>query len=226
MTIPFDLIYILPLFLSAIVGLKTFRLQWPFAMKGFSVFLITTLIVELFAISWKYGLCQTKWWHYTPNNLWIYNIYLLPQYLFYIYFFSNRIQQPLYKYIVPIIAVAYLTLTLINLLFIQGLFAVNYISIIAANLIMIFFSISYFISLLKAESVVRLSKQPLVWIAVGAFIFHLGSLPCFVLYNSIFSENMVIASSLFRIIISLNFIMYLTYAIAFLCTQKYPTSPF
>lgn len=226
MTIPFDLVYLLPLLVSAITSLNAFRLGWPVAMKLFSVFLFTTLSVEIFAVLWKYQWHSTRWWDYSPNNLWLYNIYLFPQYMFYIYFFNETLKLKSIKSYVTIIAVLFGLLSLSNLLFVQRLFSIDYFTIIAANLIMIFFSILYFILLMKAETVVKLSVQPLLWISIGTFIFHLGSLPCFILYNSIFSENMAVASSLFRIIVSLNFIMYFFYAIAFICTKIYPKSPY
>lgn len=227
MKIPFELIYLITMSLSAITSLNAFRLGWPLALKLFSVFLFVTLSVELFAVSWKYQLYHTPWWHYNKSNLWLYNSYLIPQYLFYIFFFSRITKLPKAGLLSVLLFVGYGLLGLGNLLFVQGFHTVNYFTIIAANLIMIFFCINYFITLMKADTVVRLRTQPMFWITVGAFIFHLGSLPCFVLYNAIFEKNMAVASFWFIATITVsNFIMYLFYAIAFLCTLKYPKSPY
>ena len=221
----FYYIYLAPLTLSVLSSLSMLRLDWPKPFKLFSAFLTLTLIVELSAFLWSYSLHKTSWWNFSPNNIWIYNSYLIPQYLFYIYFFSKTVGVRWMSKTGLYIGIGYFLVATQNLLFIQKLFLVNYITIILANFIIVFFTLIYFIQLMKAKEVIRLSRQPLFWIAAGSFIFHLGSLPCFILYNYISAGNSLLATSLFRIIIMLNCIMYLLYSIAFLCTKRFQMSP-
>ncbi|MBO9573379.1 MAG: hypothetical protein J7497_14400, partial [Chitinophagaceae bacterium] len=79
-------LYLIPLALSAVISLKAFRLSWPRAFQLFSIFLIGTLLVELFAVNWKSWMYETTWWSYANSNIWVYNIYYLPSYLVYYIF--------------------------------------------------------------------------------------------------------------------------------------------
>lgn len=216
-------IYLFPMLLSFLSSLTTYRLDWPKPYKLFCIFLLLTLSVEITAILWMKQLYKTEWWTFTQNNLWLYNTYLIPQYLFYIYFFASNDSRQWLKPLSIITAIAYFCFSMINLVYFQRLFVVNYATIIMANFIVILFSVNYFISLMKAKTVLKLSAQPMFWIAAGAFVFHLGSLPCFILYNYISSNNSALATSLFIIIVILNCIMYSFYTVAFLCTKKFPT---
>lgn len=219
-------IYLIPILLSFLSSLTTYRLDWPKPYKFFCIFLIITLAVEAAAILWMKQLYQTEWWNFSQNNLWIYNTYLIPQYLFYIYFFAANDSRLWVKRLSFLIAITYFIFSITNLIIFQGLFVVNFATIIFANFIVILSSVNYFVGLMKAKTVIRLSTQPIFWIAAGAFIFHLGSLPCFILYNYISSNNSALATSLFIIIVILNCLMYSFYTVAFLCTKKFPTSPY
>ena len=217
--------YLLPLFLSFLSSLSSFRLDWPKPFRWFCIFLLATLTTEIFAVLWKYQLHHTSWWNYSFNNLWIYNLYLLPQYLFYIYFFSSIVNLRFVKVLRFPMAFLLCSVAAVDLFWGRQLFLVNYFTIITANFIVIFFSVSYFVQLMRASGVIRLAREPAVWISIGAFIFHLGSLPCFILLNYLSSGNVVLSLSLFRIIIVLNTLMYTLYSIAFICTKKFPTQP-
>jgi len=85
----YNYIYLIPLTASAIVSLRSFRLAWLKPYRNFSLFLITSLIMEIFAISWKWGLHQTALWSYPKSNLWIYNAFLTIQLLFYMSFYHR-----------------------------------------------------------------------------------------------------------------------------------------
>src|SRR5258706_11384543 len=93
----YSYIYLIPLLLSAIFSLKSFRLNWPKPYKLFSIFLCLTLIVELFAISWKWYLFKTDYWNYSKSNLWIYNAFLLISELFLLLFYYGVLISPTLK---------------------------------------------------------------------------------------------------------------------------------
>ena len=222
---PLYYIYLLPLATSAIAGLTTLRLAWPKTFRLFAVFLATTFTVEVIAFLWSYQFHHSAWWTYSSNNIWLYNLYLIPQYLFYFYFFSGTIRMPWIRKAALVLSAIYVFVAIQNLFYYRKLFVVDGNTIITANLIVIAFTMIYFIQLMRANTVIKLSRQPMFWIAAGAFIFHLGSLPCFMLYKYISIEDSVLATSLFRIIVMLNCVMYIFYSTAFLCTRKFPTPP-
>lgn len=216
-------LYLIPMFVSAIASLKAFRLGWPLPLRFFSVFLITTLAVEILANCWKFWMHSTGYWSFSENNLWIYNYYLVPQYVFYFYFFKQFLKPGLLHNTIWVLAVLYVLFSMANLLFIQKALAINYFTIIAASFIVVILTTAYIRQLITDDNILQLKKQPLVWISVGALIFHAGVLPYFIYSNSLNNSNIGLSLLLFYIVLVLNILMYTLYAIAFLCTKKYHT---
>jgi hypothetical protein len=214
-------IYLLPLLLSAVFSLRAFRLNWPSLYKHFSIFLFSTLFIEGFAICWKLFL-HSSVGNYSMSNLWIYNCYLIAQYLFYLYFYYLATRNSNVKRWIVALAGIYFLFSLINVIFIQPIHTVNSYTIIAASLIMLFLTLTYFIELLRDKEIKNLTSEPLVWISIGAFIFHIGNLPFFIFLNTLNKTNLSLALTLFKIILILNSLMYSFYAIAFLCQPKFP----
>lgn len=219
-------LYLVPLCLGAIVSLRSFRMQWPRPYRVFSIFLFFTLVIEILAIAWKLSLHETAYWHYTKSNGWIYNLYYIPQYLFYFYFYDKVLDEKGIKKLYRPISWIYFLGGLINLCFVQGIFQLDTYSIIGGNLGVLYFSLHYFKQELHRSEPVNASKDPLFWISLGAFIFHTVSLPYFVFINYLSRTNLKLAIALFNILLILNIFMYSFYLIAFLCnkpSQKKPT---
>jgi hypothetical protein len=216
-------LYLLPLALGAMISLKTFRLSWPRPYQLFSLFLIGTLIMELFAISWKLWLHYTSWWHYSKSNLWIYNLYYIPQYLFYFLFYYRALEKRTIKQNkVLVISLLYLAGSIINVTVIQGSNQLNTYTIVGGNLGVLFFALHYFKQELQRKPPTRVVQDPLFWISTGAFIFHTVSLPYFVYINYLSRTNLPLAIALFNIILILNIFMHSLYLIAFLCKKPSP----
>ncbi len=218
-------LYLIPLSLSAIFSLKTFKSQWAKRFRLFSVFLMATFFVELFAISWKLVLHQTAYWDYSKSNLWIYNIYLVPQYLFYFTFFSLEVQSIWLKNVRRPLSIIYGLFGLANMAFIQGMSQLNTYSIIAGSALVLLGSVSYFSKELNRPEPSPVTTYPTFWIAAGSFIFHTVSLPYFISINYLSRTNLAMAITLFNILLVLNVIMYLFYLIAFLCNNPYHKRP-
>lgn len=220
--------YMVPLCLSAIFSLKTFRLKWPAPYRSFAIFLWLTLLSEGLAISWKLGLHKTEWWSFSRSNAWIYNLYFIPEYLFYCWFFNSILDQPQFKRSFKYVFGTYLVLTVSNLLFFQGFNQLNTYNIIAGNLLVVIYSSGYFLGELNRKQPERVSNTPLFWLSLGAFIFFTVSIPYFISINYLSRTNLPLAIALFNILLSLNVLMYSFYLIAFLCRHpfhKKPTSP-
>ena len=214
-------IYLLPLFLGAIVSLRSFRLNWPLPYKYFSFFLLSVLTIELFATAWKYFLHNTPWWHYSVYNIWIYNCFLIPQYLFYLFFFYLVLKSKVTRKIILLLVIFYTIFSIVNIFFVQTPHAVKINVIIAGDIIVIYLTISFFIQLLKDPELINLVYEPLVWISIGAFIFHLGNLPYFMFINTLNRINLSLSLSLFKIVLILNTLMYSFFTISFLCKPNY-----
>lgn len=212
-------IYLIPLLFSAILSLKSFRLRWPEVFRLFSIFLFATLFTELFAIAWKLYLYKTPFWNYSKSNAWIYNIYLVPEYLFYFLFYFSVLKSNLVKKFIIIFSVIYAVGGIINLIFIQTLFNLNTYNIIAGNLTVLFLSLNYFHQSIKENESIENTREPLFWISIGVFVFNTASLPYFTFLNYLSKNNIALAIALFNILLALNILMYSFYLIAFLCSK-------
>lgn len=215
--------YIIPLLLAAIFSLKTFRLKWPLAFRYFSIYLWATILVEGLAILWKdfLNLHHTAWWHYSISNGWIYNLYFIPLYTFYTYFFSTILKPLQIKKMVTTLLVSFLLFALYNLFFLQGIYAINTFTIVAGSFLVIFFSSCYWYYLVTAGEFPSLFKMPQFWIVAGAFLCHLGIFAYYISTYAMSAAQMKEWLSILRLVVWSNTLMYSFYLTAFLCTRNY-----
>jgi len=210
-------IYMLPLFTCVLFSLRSLWQKWAASYKTFSILLICVFLVELMAILWKYYFFTFRNWPWTRSNLWLYNSFLIPQYLLYIAVYYRVLHTVTIRRWIIRIGIAYSLFALVNLLFIQHIHAVNSFTLAMADSIVLFLTIAYFEQLRNQKEIVRLTKEPMVWISLGAFIYHGANLPFLLGLNFLISNNMSLALALFYIYLALNCIMYSLYTIAFLC---------
>jgi hypothetical protein len=213
----YSYLYLIPLLLSAIFSLRSFRLKWSKAFNIFSIFLLSTLAVEALAIAWKWGLCKTAYWDYSPSNLWIYNAFLMIRNLFFVAYFYEIITSALIRKIIKLSVIPFLVFGVINYSIIQTPHRVNNYSIIIANTTTVLLSLAFFRQVLKDKKIIKLSNSAEIWIALGAFLYHSATLPLFIFFNYLIKENLPLADSYFHINDALSIIMYVFYLISFLC---------
>jgi hypothetical protein len=209
--------FMIPLFISAILSLRFLRKSATGAHKVLAAFLCLIFIVELMAILWKYSLYNAGPRAYSKNNVWIYNLSLPLQYLLFSLFYFKVFINPLHKKLLAFSAAGLLIFSLINILFIQQLFILNYYTAIAANILFVIWATQFFTELWLKEPQERLDKNPLVWISIGNFIFHSGSLPYLVAlgFPQLYTSTHFMA--FFYVYTVLHSFMYITFIIAFLC---------
>lgn len=209
--------YLIPLLLSAVFSLKSFRLKWPGAFRIFSVFLITTFFIEVFAIAWKWELYDTTWWHYSRSNHWIYGAFIMIRQLFFLAYFHKIIDSPEVKKMIRMSVVPFVVLATINYFVIQTPHTVNLYTIIVANTITILLVLLNFRQILNEKRIINLAASTEVWIAVGTFMYYSATLPLFILFEYLTKEQPKVANSYFIINDALNVLMYTFYLISFLC---------
>jgi hypothetical protein len=213
----YNYLYLIPLVLSAIFSLKSFRLNWPVYYKIFSSFLISTLIVEVFAILWKWYIYKISYWQFSPSNLWIYNGFTIIRMLFYSWFFYLILSNLKIKRILLAVTVLSFVLTVLNYTFIQTPYTVNNYSIVLANGLVIVLTLRFFHELLTDSQILKLQHHPGVWIALGSLLYYAGSLPFFIFFSYLLKHQYLLAQSYLNINDALNIIMYSLFLIAFLC---------
>ena len=216
----FSYIYLIPVLLSAIVSLRSFRLKWPLAFRIFSISLLLTLLIEYFAICWKWGFNQTKWWHYTRSNMWIYDAFVVIKYMFVCSFFYYILRSTFIKKLIIYSFCLFIPLACYNYFLFQGSFNVDTYSIIFTNSFTILCSLLFFIQVLRDKNLITLTKDARVWISLGLLLYNAGTLPFFIFFNYLINEQPSMAVSYLYINDALNIIMYTLFLIAYLCSPR------
>lgn len=211
-------IYFIPILLSAILSLKAFRHHWPLPYRIFSCLLILILLIETFAITMNLLGYFLTGWYFSQPKLWLYNSFLVPQYLLYMAVYYHAIRSVKIKKLIVIIALIFTLLAISNLLFFQSFNSVNSITLLMASGIVLFLTITWFEQLRKEEKVIApLTANPMAWISLGAFLFHATFLPYILGLNYLNRTDISLAIALFYVYLLLNCVMYTLYSIAFLC---------
>lgn len=214
-------LYLIPLMAGTIISLVSFRQHWPKAFRILSVFILLTLIVEAFAILWKFELYKTAHWEYSRSNLWIYNAFTMIRHVFLMTFFYMIVRYPLVKKMMLWLTLVFILFSLVNYLLIQTPHAVNTYTIIPANVMIVGMVLVFFNQVLNDEKIVRLSASTEVWISLGVLIYYSGTLPFFIFFNYLITANTPLLLSSLYINDFLNVTMNTFYLIAFLCKPQF-----
>jgi hypothetical protein len=180
---------------------------------------LSVFFVEVLAILWKYHIIGIPNHPWSSSNLWIYNVFLLPQYLLYMALYYQVIRSAAIRKIIIALAVFYTVFALLNIFYIQHINNIDSLTLAVSSGIVIFLTIAYFEQLRKEEQLIRLTTHPMVWISLGAFIFHTANLPYLIGLNYLIHTNLPLAIALFYIFLALNCIMYTLYSVALLCPR-------
>jgi hypothetical protein len=210
-------IYMIPILASTILGLRSFRERWAPAYRLFSLLLCAVCFVELTAISWSLYLAHLHGWPWSDSNLWLYNLFLIPQYILYMAVYYLEIDSTHIKKAILACALVFTAFAVFNMGWLQGLHSVDSYTLTLASVIIIFMTVTWFNQLLHKKEIYKLSSVPLVWISAGAFIFHAADPPYLLSLNYLVAHNRPLAIALFYIFLILNCLMYAFYTIAFLC---------
>ena len=217
----YDYIYLIPLAISAVVSLRSFKRHWALSFRVFSVLLLTTLIVEVIAILWKWGLNKTFLWQYSPSNMWLYNAFTPIRFIciasFYYLTFSNRSQ----KRVIFWSASAVVAFSIANYFFIQTPHFVNTWTIVGVNTFTIYLVLAFFHMVLHEGKIISLSSSSEVWIGLGSFLYYSGTLPFFIFFSYLIGIGSPLLRPYLYINDFLNVVMYSMYIIAFLCKPQF-----
>ena len=186
-------------------------------MQGFLPLSILVCAVEIVS-------ANVRVWGISDSDHFIKNMYVffsMPLY-FYIYYQLLPLTQKVAR-IYRIVAYTVCAVFLFNLLFFQGLFHINILSLVFQQFITILLSCSLLFFLSVSEKYFVLWKEPRFWIAAGLLIFSLGTMVILGLYQYIRMNHLTIRNrNLYSFVMPmLNVILYSSYTYAFyLCRQK------
>jgi hypothetical protein len=183
-----------------------FQKETPRYMKSFPVFLLLTVIVEIVAS--KLNNRQA--------NIWLYNFYIIINFVFYLYILRNFIHSLKARKIILYCIVTYSILALANILFGQN-HEFNSITFALGCLLVVSACIYYFFELFRRPQSVNLPREHAFWITSGLLFFYCCTFAHFSLMNFLFKGSPTILQNLREVLKIILFLFYLLITIAFLC---------
>lgn len=189
----------------------------PKPLKWFRYFLLLIVLVELFA---RY---KRKILH--EPNVWIYNLSIPFEYIFYAFIYYYSIRELRIKKSTFLFLICYPLFVCVNLFFIQGVLVFNSHSMLIGSLAMIVFSGLMLYDLYMQESQMNIILEPLFWIASGVLLFNAGEFGYYLFSNYLINSGIDKAAAFFSQLNSkLIFVLYSCIVIGFVChriTEKY-----
>lgn len=204
-------------------------------MQNFSyIFLLIQLLACLAAIyKWK-SIRKTPLWIFLPfliysflnevtttafysftsiNFRYLYNIYCIVSFFVYLYWFDRILKLKLWKWIVTLV---FLGAVVYDVITSDSLKQLIKTALLVQAIILLIFSVIYFVRLLNKEEVVHYQLIPEFWIILGLLVFHIAFVPLFLLtglgYN--IQKAYTIAINI------LNYILYSSYILGFYVAGK------
>jgi len=209
-----EYLYFIPLTLSAIFCLKTFRQKWPKPYSLYALMIIITLFTELIATAWPYEL--HKQFGASQNNFWIYNLFIIIRFGLLSIIFYEILTRPIIKKTIASAAIGILIIGVLDYTLIHGPLQYNTYSMIITHVCIILLSLLYFQQLLQEKGIIVIHKEPMVWMTLGIFMYHAVTLPFLIMLGIFNINNIQLAIFFFPINEFLNFFLCSCYLISFL----------
>jgi len=204
-------------------------------VQNFSyIFLLIQLLACLAAIyKWK-SIRKTPLWIFLPfliysflnevtttalysftsiNFRYLYNIYCIVSFFVYLYWFDRILKLKLWKWIVTLV---FLGAVVYDVITSDSLKQLIKTALLVQAIILLIFSVIYFVRLLNKEEVVHYQLIPEFWIILGLLVFHIAFVPLFLLTG--LGYNIQKAYSI--AINILNYILYSSYILGFYVAGK------
>ena len=150
------------------------------------------------------------------NNAPLYNFFSVFELTFYLFFFTYLFKQPFIRRAIRIVIPLYFVLTLMNIVFWQGVNNFHTYTYILGCILIVVLSIGYFYFLFRFPEPGKLTDNPYFWIVTGIMFFHACSFSYLGLMNFITKTMQQYTWVLFFVNDLLNVLLYTSFSIAFL----------
>jgi len=187
--------------------------------KSFILFLLLTVIAEMAGIHIK------KVFH--QPNAWVYNLLLIAQASFLLSMFRHLLysakKAPLIVIGAVLVGVVYIYETVNNRFYnpeVNARYFYNNLTNTVLSVMVVFYSLFYFYTLLKSDEYVVLSRSGEFWWVAGALFFYFGASACNLFYSA-FAKNYISTYYIYNV---LNLVLYSCWSYAIICKRwAYPS---
>jgi hypothetical protein len=208
------IIGLLPVLISLFISIIYYKRLKPTWLRLFTWFLLFSMLISITGYFYSFYLKK--------GNHFIFNIYLLIQFLFYFGIFYKTFQTKKLKTYTLLISTCFLVYLLISFIFLNGFRAFNSLGFTIGSVLTILFCLLYFGVLFNADGFINYFKIPMFWIATGILFFFVGNFIYLSFLNYILENNLDSGGNIYEfIIITLNILLYSFFSIGFLSNQTW-----
>ncbi|MEW7289718.1 hypothetical protein [Aquimarina sp. 2304DJ70-9] len=173
--------------------------------------LIAVFIVEFVA---------NIFWYQKLNNLPLYHFYAVVEFLLIVNIYKAELSKTFSKYFFVFLGIGFTFFAIINTLFFQDLYAFNSNVTTLLGLLVIFFALSYFYTLLKEIKYTSLETNPMFWINSGFLIYFSSNLILFFINNNLFKGNNEASHMVWGLHAIVNIVLIIFYIVAIWVNPK------
>lgn len=203
----------IPLLIALIVSLIIYNRPEQQWFRLFPLFLLSTFIFQ--TGGYLYSLITRQ------SNHFIFNCYLLVEYLFYLTLFYNCVNRKLFKKIIGLLGLSFLLLYFYHIVILNQFFFYDTISKNYGQLLTLICCCLYLAELLMTDELLNYFKIPMFWITTGIMVASVGHFMYISFFNYILSHHLDPDGYLFGVIsTTLSVIEYGFFTIGFLCKKR------
>jgi hypothetical protein len=208
--------YLIVLLGSTIAAVGRASVLSPSPLRLFIWFLPVTLLVELAGAALRQA---------GQLNHWLYNLYLPVNFIFYSWLYYSLVQFPLMRRLIVWSTGVFISVYLINLSLVQGVYTFNSHSYLLCSFLIVVWVLAYFRQLLQSREPLNLARLPAFWISTGVLFSNLGHFLYLGLLNYLLQVNPAWARDFMVVSLLLLILNYSLFIVAFLCqgTQTQPS---
>jgi hypothetical protein len=208
------IIGLIPALLSLFISIIFYKRLKPRWLRLFTWFLLFSMLISIAGYLYSF--------YVKKGNHFIFNIYLLVQFLFYFGIFYKTFQTKKLKTITLFVSISFLIYLLISFIFLNGFHTFNSLGFTIGSVLTILFCLLYFGALFNADGFINYFKIPMFWIATGILFFFVGNFLYLSFLNYILENNLDRGGNIYEyIIITLNLLLYCFFSIGFLSNQTW-----
>lgn len=151
-------------------------------------------------------------------NVNVYRYFGLPvQFLFFCWLFRQYLKNYKEKNWPLFGAIIYIICWIGDFLYFnKQVFVFQSFSYTSGNIVLLVLIILFFVKFMNSDEILKYRSSMMFWTCIGLLVFYLGSLPFYGLWNTLRSNYFDIFNTYWIIQISLNYLMYLCFTIAFI----------
>jgi len=148
-----------------------------------------------------------------------YRFFVIPvEFVFYYWLFFVSFKNSTSKWLPIVCAGIYIVSLVSDFLYFNKInMYFDSISYTIGNLLLLVLILRFFINLVTSNSILDFKRNPMFWISLGLLVYYLGSFPFYGLFNLLSTKHSDWFNAYFLLSNALDCVMYLLFAISFIC---------